>query len=410
MTGTEPPGRDGLGRTTLIAIGGLGITQVIGWGSTYYLLTVLGGPMGRSLELSPAMVSSGLSIMLVLGAVLGPVAGRAMDMNGARSIMALGSAIAAAGLVALSFAVGPVSYIAAWLLIGLSAPLVLYPAAFTALTQIDPGQARRAITFLTLPGGLASTVFWPLSEWLLTHYDWRAICQFYAALNLVLCLPLHLAVIRRTDHAAPAARAAAHGDGLPGEARRLAFLLFAAALALNALLVTGILNQFIDLMRRLGQTPQNAVLIGMIFGLSQTSARVLELSSGARMDMLRLGLGVTLGFPAAVVLLMIAPASLVAGLAFAVVFGACNGLWTIVRGALVLRLFGVKGYGENLGTVIVAQGLAAAAAPVILAGILDWLGIAPTMAFAIVVSLLALVAMALLFRHATRHEQPQHPP
>lgn len=409
MTGAEKPGRDRLGRTTLIAIAGLGVTQVIGWGSTYYLLTVLGGPMSRSLDLSPAMVSSGLSIMLVLGAVLGPVAGRAMDMNGARFIMALGSALAAVGLAALSFAVGPVSYIVAWLLIGLSSPLILYPAAFTALTQVDPGHARQAITFLTLPGGLASTVFWPLSEWLLTILDWRAICQVYAVLNLVVCLPLHLAVIRRAEEAAPAAQASSSSEGLPGEARRLAFLLFAGALALNALLVTGILNQFIDLMRRLGQTPQNAVLIGMIFGMSQTSARVLELSSGARMDMLRLGLGVTLGFPAAVILLMIGPSSLAAGIAFAVVFGACNGLWTIVRGALVLRLFGVKGYGENLGTVIVAQGLAAAAAPVVLAGILDWLGVTAAMTFAVTVSLLALVAMALLFRHATRHEQPQHP-
>lgn len=409
MTGAEKPGRDRLGRTTLIAIAGLGVTQVIGWGSTYYLLTVLGGPMSRSLDLSPAMVSSGLSIMLVLGAVLGPVAGRAMDMNGARFIMALGSALAAVGLAALSFAVGPVSYIVAWLLIGLSSPLILYPAAFTALTQVDPGHARQAITFLTLPGGLASTVFWPLSEWLLTILDWRAICQVYAVLNLVVCLPLHLTVIRRAEEAAPAAQASSSSEGLPGEARRLAFLLFAGALALNALLVTGILNQFIDLMRRLGQTPQNAVLIGMIFGMSQTSARVLELSSGARMDMLRLGLGVTLGFPAAVILLMIGPSSLAAGIAFAVVFGACNGLWTIVRGALVLRLFGVKGYGENLGTVIVAQGLAAAAAPVVLAGILDWLGVTAAMTFAVTVSLLALVAMALLFRHATRHEQPQHP-
>jgi len=393
--------------TTRLAIAGLGVTQIISWGSTYYLLSILGAPISRELGLSPAVVSAGLSIMLVMGAVFGPAAGRVMDRQGARLVMATGSFVAAAGLVALSFAQGLVSYVLAWLIIGLSSPLVLYPAAFTALTQIAPSQARRAITFLTLPGGLASTVFWPLTEWLLTGLDWRAICQLYAVLNLALCLPLHLIVIRPGhETASAAASAAATGAGLPERARRVAFLLFAAALALNALLVTGMLNQFMVMMQSLGQSPQNAVAFGMVFGMSQTSARVLELAGGARFDMLRMGLAVSFGFPAAVLFLVVAPGSAWAGLLFAIVLGASNGLWTIVRGALVLRLFGVKGYGENLGTVIVAQGLAAAAAPVVLAGVLDGAGSGAALAFLATVSGLALVAMASLFRHASRYSTP----
>ena len=397
------PPPDRLDDVTRLAIGGLGVTQIISWGSTYYLLSILGAPISRDLGLSPAVVSSGLSIMLVLGAVFGPAAGRMMDRQGARMVMAIGSVIAAAGLMLLSGAQSLAGYLVAWLVIGLSSPLVLYPAAFTALTQIAPAQARRAITFLTLPGGLASTVFWPLTEWLLGGMDWRSVCQIYALLNLALCLPLHLAVIRRGPGTMqPGQINTAPGAGLPQDARRAAFLLLAGALALNALLVTGVLNQFMVVMRALGQSTENAVLFGMIFGISQTSARVLELAGGARFDALHMGLAVSTGFPVAVLFLVADPGAAWAGLMFAMLLGACNGLWTIVRGALVLRLFGVRGYGENLGVVIVAQGIAAAAAPIALAGLLDSVGAQMALLFLLAVSGLALVAMASLFRHASR--------
>ncbi|HRK23543.1 MAG TPA: MFS transporter [Beijerinckiaceae bacterium] len=397
-------------RVTWVAIGGLGITQIIGWGSTYYLLTLLGRPIATELGLSQAFVSAGLSLMLIMGAVFGPVAGRAMDQRGARPVMALGSLIASAGLVALAFVRGPVGYMAAWFVIGLSAALILYPAAFTALTQIAPHQARRAISWLTLPGGLASTVFWPLTEALLTIMDWRSICLFYAALNLCVCLPLHLAVIRRDPAAADQQdESGPLPQGLPADARRMAFLLFAAALALNSLLVTGLLNHFIAIMRDFGQPAQAAVAIGMVFGLSQTSARILELISGARTDPLMLGVAVAAGFPLAFAAMMVAPASLVAGMAFAVILGMCNGLWTIVRGAMVLRLFGVAGYGENLGTIIVAQGLAAGVAPILLASLMEIAGVYAAFVACGLVSATALVAMVLLFRHARRVEAAARP-
>jgi len=399
------PPRNRLSRTTTLAVAGLGVTQIVGWGSTYYLLTLLGGPIAADLGFNPALVAAGLSIMLVLGAVLGPVAGRAMDTRGARPMMALGSLLAAAGLLALSQAAGVLSYLGAWLVIGLAAPLILYPAAFTALTQVAPGEARQSITWLTLPGGLASTVFWPLTHWLLNIWHWRTICLAYALIHLLVCLPLHLAVIRRASAEVVAAAEAAHkAIGLPVAARRRAALLFAAALAFNSLLVTGLLNQFVTVMHAIGQPAQWVVTLGMTFGIAQTSARIIDLITGARLDALRLGVAVAAGFPLAYGLLLIAPGAAVAGFGFAVLLGMSNGVWTIVRGAVVLRLFGVAGYGENLGTVIVAQGLAAAAAPMVFAALVDTLGAYAALAFSTVVALMGLVAMVALLRHAGASE------
>ncbi|MCA0422130.1 MAG: MFS transporter [Proteobacteria bacterium] len=390
-----------LDRKVRIIIAGLGVTQIIGWGSTYYLLTILGSPMSAALDLPPALVSGGMSLLLVLGGLTGPFAGRFMDRRGARPGMAAGSIIAAAGLALLSQAVGPVSYIVAWFVIGLSASLILYPAAFTALTQAAPQNARRAITLLTLPGGLASTVFWPLTSHLMPLFDWREICLIYAGLNLCVCLPIHLLLLPTRAGGLPstATQASADSEGLPPAAQRRAFVLFAAMLALNALLVTGMLNQIMVLLTGLGQPAEQAVLFAMIFGISQLSARMVDILAAHRTDALRTGVAVMTGFCLALAGLLVAGASPVAGLLFAVLFGASNGILTIIRGTLVLQLFGITGYGEKLGTITVAQGIAGASGPVLIALFLETFGPGTTVTACMGIAVLGLLAMLALYRH-----------
>ena len=392
-----------LGRGVWLAIAGLGVTQIIGWGSTYYLLTLLARPIGVSLGMSLELVSAGMSLLLLLSALLGPYAGRLMDMHGARPVMMTGSATAALGLAVLSQITASAGYFSAWLILGVAASMILYPAAFTALTQIVPDQARRAITLLTLPGGLASTVFWPLTNVLLEVTDWRSIALIYAGLNLCVCLPIHALVIPPGGaKLRPETQAAAGPEGLPAEARRKAFILFAAMLALNSLLVTGILNQFMTFMTGLGHTTDVAVLCGMLFGISQVTSRIVEITFGSRYDALYSGVFVSLCFPLAFLLLGLGGTLPVAGIAFAMIFGACNGLLTIVRGALVLSLFGISGYGEKLGKVIVAQGMMGAMAPVLMASMIGAFGAHGALLACLVLALAALVAMTLLFRHAAR--------
>ena len=403
-TGTPPP----LGRRVWLAIAGMGITQIIGWGTTYYLLTILGPQIATSLDLSPPVTTSGLSILMLLGAVLGPYSGRMMDIHGARPVMAFGSVVASAGLVALSFAAGPVSYILAWIILGSSASMILYPAAFTALTQAAPASARRAITLLTLAGGLASTVFWPTSGYLLTLTDWRHVCLIYAGFNLLVCMPLHLLTIPgRAERSEAQDSHAAAPQGLPESARPRAVVLLATMLALNSMLVTAVLNQFLVSLTVLGQSVENTLLFGMVFGFAQVSSRLADMLFGARYNPLNAGIAVTLGYALALVFLVVgAGTSPAAGFAFAILFGACNGILTIVRGTLVLALFGTKGYGERLGTITVAQGMAGAAAPVILSMVLSHFGAEVALAYCIAIALMALVAMTALFRHATRSIVP----
>lgn len=387
------------------AIAGLGVTQIVGWGSTYYLLTVMGPPIGSDLGLPPEFVALGQSLMLVTSGLLGPWAGRIMDRRGARPVMTAGSLVSAAGLGLLALAPGPVVYMAACLMIGISGAMVLYPAAFTALTQLDPARARRNITLLTLPGGLASTVFWPLGALLLESMGWREVCLVYAALNLLICLPLHalVAASRNRDGTIGSGAPAAEVEGLPQEARPRAFLLMATMLALQSLATVGLFNQILTFLTGLGHPAELAIRFAMLFGVSQVSARVFEMVFGNRYDVAVTGVVACAGLVAAMLALALSAHVPAAGYVFAALLGASNGLITIVQGALTVSLFGSRGYGARIGSISAVRAVTAAVAPVLFAAVLARIGPWGLVVFCVIVSMAVFQVMVLLFRHVRRH-------
>ena len=89
------------------------------------------------------------------------------------------------------------AYIAGWLVLGVAMRLMTYDAAFASLAQIAGIRARRAISYLTLFGGLASTVFWPASHYLPEWAGWQNTLLVYAALHIGICLPVHALVLRQ---------------------------------------------------------------------------------------------------------------------------------------------------------------------------------------------------------------------
>ena len=158
-----------------------------------------------------------------------------------------GLSVLAAGLVILSQVQGPLAYLAAWAFLGIGMRMTLYDAAFPSLVQVMPSQGRRAISFLTLYGGFASSVFWPIGHALNGAYGWRTTLIGFALVNLCLTLPLTLfALSWREDAPAAAATdaatagASAAAEPLEGGARLIAMTLFGivAALGLAALIFT----------------------------------------------------------------------------------------------------------------------------------------------------------------------------
>ena len=355
-----------------LIICGLGMTQIIGWGTTYYALGALSQDIAASTGWPSGLIFGAFSAALLLSGIISPWAGRLVDRSGGRHVMMAGSLFAAAGLAVIGLFPQPVTYVAGWLLLGVAMRLATYDAAFASLTQIVGQDARRAISYLTLFGGLASTVFWPLSHYLALGIGWTHAMLIYAALHLLVCLPIHWAVLRgakgETHAAGPQAASAQH---LSGTGRVRAMALFAAAVALNGTVFSAISAHVVPLFDALGFKGDDAVFMAALIGPAQVASRLGDILMGRTLSPLWLGLIAFGLLPVAIGVFAALGFSWGAALLFAVLYGASNGLVTIAKGAVPLMLFGPRGYGEVLGIIATPNLVLNAAAPLLFALLLS---------------------------------------
>src|SRR5262249_19397049 len=128
------------------------------------------------------------------------------------------SLLYAAGLATIGLSTALPLYWLGWIVLGLGMGTGLYDAVFAALGRVYGADARGPITNLTLFGRFAGTVCWPLSAFLIDHFGWREACFIYAALHVLLSLPLQMAVVRRPK-VATATRAETQSSGAGDTAR-----------------------------------------------------------------------------------------------------------------------------------------------------------------------------------------------
>ena len=384
-----------------LIICGLGITQIIGWGTTYYALGALSQDIAAATGWSGTLIFGAFSAALLLSGAISAPAGRLLDRVGGRRVMVAGSIFAALGLLVIGIHPHPVTYVAGWLLLGLAMRLATYDAAFASLTQIEGHGARRAISYLTLFGGLASTVFWPVSHYLALGIGWSETMLVYAALHLVICLPIHWLVLRdaRGEAARPHQADTPH-HGVPHTQRFRAMALFAAAIALNGLVFSAISAHAVPLFASLGFRGDEAVFMAALIGPSQVASRLGEIMMGRRITPMHLGLIAFGLLPVAIAAFAGLAFSWQGALVFAVLYGASNGLVTIAKGAVPLMLFGPKGYGEVLGIISAPNLVLNAAAPLLFALLLQ--AVSPQMAI-LIAGAAALASCLAMFRLARLH-------
>lgn len=393
---------------SLALIIALGITQVIGYGTLYYAFAVLAPRMTASFGWAPEWTYGGFAAGLLAAGLVAPVTGRLIDSYGTRMVMSIGSVLAGLALFALAEARGPISYFVAMIVLEAVATMVLYDAAFAALTQAKGASARRAISQLTLIGGFASTLFWPLTTALLAEFDWRGIYRIYAILQIVVCVPLHLFLlpsrVRVPAHAAPASSGgdAAAGDYLHGDARRSAFVLLALAFSLQGFVVSAMSVHMLTMLQGLGLSAAVAVGIGAMVGPSQVAGRLVEMLFGTGLQPVTTAWTSALLMPLGFMLLLAGGMTATLAGLFAIAYGISMGLGSIVRGTVPLQLFGPAGYGAMLGKLS-APGLAIkAAAPLAFAILIERAGQVPSMLLLIAFSAIAAIALFALARKVSR--------
>jgi predicted MFS family arabinose efflux permease len=340
----------------------------------------------------------------VSGAV-SPGIGRFLDRRGGRLTMSLGSVLVAIGLLALALVRDPYAYLAAWAFLGLAMRLTLYDAAFPSLVQVTPSRGRRAISYLTLFGGLASTVFWPIGHALEAAYGWRTTLLVFAAINLVVCLPLHVVGLARREspeEAQPAPETGSTpqptGRPLEGVTRTIAMVLFGGVAAASAVVMGALAVHLVPILEASGLALATAVLMASFKGVAQVLGRIWDLTLARRWHPLDVGRVSVALIPLSFAVLMVGGASFWTALTFTLLFGAANGLVTIVRGAVPLALFGAKGYGEILGILATPYLVLAALAPSAFALVVERWGYGAGEAILLGAGLVSLLGMEVLTR------------
>jgi hypothetical protein len=379
----------------------LGVTQIVAWGALFYppVLTVPLIAAEKGWSLTFAM--GGFSLALLAAGAAAPQVGRLIDRHGGHRVMAAGSLLGAIGLAALAGADHPAAYLAVWTVLGVAIAASLYDPAFATLGRIFGAAARQPITVLTLAGGFASTVSWPVTHLLIEAVGWRGAYLAYAAALALVAAPLHaLALPRQRAGSVPPALGIPSPAPPPLAPRGWIFLAVAAGFAAYAFVPSGLSAHLLAVFGRAGLDAGTVVVIGALFGPAQVAARVCELAFGRNVHPLLIARFATGLLLAAFALIALAGLSVATAAAFMLMFGAGNGLITIARGTVPLALFGAAGYGAVVGRIAAPSLLMQAMAPLILAFVAERMSDPAALAFAAALALIALACFLLLRRPA----------
>jgi MFS family permease len=380
---------------------GLGFTQIVGWGTTFLMPSVLGRHMEEALGIPSEVVFSGITVMFAVGAIFSPRVGRLIDRTGARTIMASGSVVYAASLAALALSQEMVTYLLCWVGMGIGSTLALSTPSSIALAQVAGPGARRAIGMLAIIGGFASTVFWPLAGALDVAVGWRGTLLTYAAIHLFACAPIHLLVLPNRPPTHPlSASGTPAPTGVPHHIRSHAFLLLSLTLSSGAFVFTGAVVHMIEIFRGLGHPPASAVFLASMIGPAQVAIRLFELLFGHRYSIMSSAVFGSAMLPFGLALALIDGGNFAVALVCILSYGIANGLKAVQRATLPLALFGRRVFGAYMGRLALPQGIVSAAAPPVLAAVLSNFGTTAALWLIFAVGVFSLITMVLLARLA----------
>ncbi|MCA3563001.1 MAG: MFS transporter [Methylocystis sp.] len=398
MADVAAPPRPGSALRRAIPV--LGFTQMAAWGTTYYLPAIFKTQFSNDLGLSEPAVFAGVAVTLIVSALIAWPVGRLMDEQGAGRLMPVGSACLAAGLATLAFAQGPIAYFLAWTFFGFGMALCMSNAAFSALTQMAGQEARRSIVILMLFGGMASTVFWPLTLWLDGQVGWRSTCLIYAGMHILICLPLHgIFLASGTTRSARQDLQQEERPGLiPPERRGLAAVLITIVFSCSGFVSWGLDLHLITILGDFGLGAAAAVWVASLKGPATLAARLADITLAGRVTPMQSAMIAGSLTPLGLVLALVLGSGMASAVIFIVVYSLGTGLITVARATLPLLLIGSKGYATTLGRLTLPTQMIYAVSPMTFGLMMERVGSSGVLLVALFASLVSLWAMLHLMR------------
>lgn len=381
----------------------LAITQLIGW-ATITLPAIVGRDLSADIGLSLPAVFAGNSVFYVTMGLCAPWLGKAFARHGARKVMMVGTVATVPGYIVLSLAREPLLYFAGWVILGIGGSATLSTGAYIMLNEIAGRQAKSAIGALMLVSGLSSSIFWPATSFLSDHFGWRVTCLAYAAMLMLISLPLlafgapRRSVLKEEAGLAAKPSMPSKTPALP----RSTFNLVVCAITLNAFVQFGLGAILIELLRAEGLSPAQAIAFGSALGVIQVSARGLDFLGGGRWDGITTGLVAGTALPVAMLLLMMSEGATWSVAIFILLYGAGSGAMAVARATIPLVFYDQAEFARAMSMIALPLNMASAISPPVLAGLLTQFGSNGALGLTLMLSCATVLILILLGRRRPR--------
>lgn len=351
----------------------LGLYVVLMYGIAYYAITTAAPSIALEFGIPVSAIFGLFSAALLATAFLAPRYGRWTDRFGAARILLVGALFRATALALMALAPDFWWFAIALIIVQLLSQVTEYDATFAAAVEIGGNNARLAMSTVTLWGGLASTVFWPTTAFLLDQLGWRTMIMLYAGLMLAVCLPIAIMLraiprIARPIQSEIGAEATVLSVAPPLSRPDKRFILLAAAFACGGI-AYNLPALMLPVLQGLG-LGSSAIVAGMLFGPSQTAGRLFEMLFGQRLHALAVAVIASMMVALSLVILLVEGGAWT-GILFAVLFGAGAGVGYVVRGSVVLALYGTERYASWLGRLGSVRLVVSALSPFVLSVFLE---------------------------------------
>lgn len=345
----------------------LGAAQICSWGSLYYAFPLVASAMTEDLGWSKTELYGAATLGLALAGLAAYPIGAAIDSGRGRLIMTGGSLAAGALLILWAYAGNMALFYLAVAGIGAMQAATLYDPAFAVVARrAGPLHARTGITAITMWGGFASTVFIPLVHLLISHAGWRETLLVLGLINILICAALNFIAIDPSRDA-PTPTTAGHGattrEVMKQVLRQPVFWALAIAFTAYSAMFSGFTFHLYPLLIERGFDAATVVSAIAVIGPAQVGGRLAIWLAVPHAPVRIVGSLIVAVFPVAFLALEFMPPSFYGVAAFAVCFGAANGIMTIVRGLVVPELLTRRAYGAVNGALAIPATAARAVAP-----------------------------------------------
>lgn len=352
-------------------VGWLSLSQLVGWGTFYYAFTLFNEPLGQAFGWSSSEINLALTLGFISWAASAPMVGNALDRFGGRSVMSAGTVAGVIAFLGWALSSSLFLFYASWVLMGVAMACSLYEPAFYVLTRSFPDSYKKVITWLTLAGGFASTLFIPLTDWFIRSLGWQHALFTLALVNLCIALPIHW---WKLPGRSPA--------GMPGQAggKLLDFSLFSEDAfkvqtfwGLNLWFVvfnsvaTGVTFLFIPLLTELGADRSTVILSYSMIGPMQVLGRLALVWLDGKQKTLILGTMTVCMASVGIASASLFPNRLPGLIVFALFFGTSKGIMTIIKGTAVADKMDISVYGRTNGWLSLCSMVAKALTPALVA-------------------------------------------